>query len=105
MVALAGVALVAAPLAGVAGAAPARTITLENIRYSPSSVTVSKGTTVRWVWRDGSIRHDVRFTSGGFKPSRLQSRGSHAVTFRKRGTFRFFCSVHPGDMKGRIRVR
>jgi plastocyanin len=89
---------------GVAGAVTTKTVTLQNIRYSPSSVTVPKGGKVRFVWRDGSIRHDVRFRSGGFKPSPLQASGSYTLTFRKAGRYRFFCSVH-SEMTGRVTVR
>jgi plastocyanin len=107
LLALVGLALVAAPLAvstvGVAGAAATRTVTIKNIRYTPSAVTVARGGKVRWVWRDGSIRHDVRFASGGLKASPLQSKGSYTLTFKKKGTFRFFCSVH-SEMKGRVTV-
>jgi plastocyanin len=103
-----GLTLAAVPLAastaGVAGATATKTITLENIRYTPANVTIRKGTKVRWVWRDGSIRHDVRFRSGSLKASPLQSSGSYALTFRRAGTYRFFCSVH-SDMKGRVTVR
>jgi plastocyanin len=109
LIPIVGLALAAAPIAamttGVAGAASTRTVTLKNIRYTPSAVTVSKGAKVRWVWRDGSIRHDVTFRNGGYKASRLQSGGSYTLTFKKKGTFRFFCSVHPGDMKGRVTVK
>ena len=108
LIAVAGLALVAAPVAitttGVAGAASTKTITLKNIRYTPSAVSTTRGSKVTWVWRDGSIRHDVRFKSGGFKPSRLQSRGSYTLTFKKKGTFRFFCSVH-SEMTGRVTVK
>ena len=101
-------AVAASPLAvvaaGSAGAATTRTVTVKNIRYSPSALTIARGDTVRWVWRDGSIRHDVRFKSGGFKPSRLQSTGSYRLTFKRSGTFRYFCSVH-AEMKGRVTVK
>jgi plastocyanin len=95
---------IAVVAAGTAGAAGTKTVTVKNIRYSPANLTISKGTTVRWVWRDGSIRHDVRFRSGGHKPSRLMTSGSYRLAFNKRGTFRYFCSVH-GEMKGRIVVK
>ena len=108
LVSIVALALAAPPLAvvaaGTAGAAGTKTVTVKNIRYTPANITISKGTTVRWVWRDGSIRHDVRFRSGGYKPSRLMTSGSHRLVFRKRGTFRYFCSVH-GEMKGRIIVK
>jgi plastocyanin len=108
LIGIAGLALVAAPVAisttGVAGAASTKTVTLKNIRYTPSAVSTTRGSKVTWVWRDGSIRHDVRFKSGGFKPSRLQSRGSYTLTFKKKGTYRFFCSVH-SEMTGRVTVK
>jgi len=77
---------------------------VKNIRYSPANLTIAKGDTVRWLWRDGSIRHDVRFRSGGFKASRLMSTGSYRLTFKRRGTYRYFCSVH-AEMKGRVTVK
>ena len=108
VIAIAGLALAAAPVAattaGVAGAAGTKSVTMKNIRYSPAAVTIARGDKVRWLWRDGSIRHDVRFRSGGFKASPLKSGGSYALTFRKKGTFRYFCSVH-SEMKGRVTVR
>jgi plastocyanin len=109
LIPIVGLALAAAPVAvtatGVAGAASTKTVTLKNIRYSPTAVTITRGSKVRWVWRDGSIRHDVTFRNGGFKASRLQSSGSYTLTFKKKGTFRFFCSVHSGEMKGTVKVK
>jgi plastocyanin len=108
LIPIVGLALAAAPVAattaGVAGAASTKSVTMKNIRYTPSAVTVARGDKVRWLWRDGSIRHDVRFKSGGFKASPLKSSGTYTLTFRKKGTFRFFCSVH-AEMKGRVTVR
>jgi plastocyanin len=108
LIAVVGLALAAAPVAastaGVAGAASTKTVTMKNIRYSPSAVTIARGDSVRWNWRDGSIRHDVRFSNGGLKASPLKSAGTYRLTFRKKGTFRFFCSVH-SEMKGRVTVR
>ena len=89
---------------GSASAVTTKTVTLKNIRYSPSAVTLTKGSKVRFVWRDGSIRHDVRFKSGGFKPSPLKSSGAYTLTFKRGGTFRYFCSVH-SEMKGRVTVK
>lgn len=102
-----GLAVAAAPLAastaGVADAASTKTVTLENINYLPSKVTIKKGGKVKWVWRDGSIRHDVGWTNHAFKTSKLQSKGTYTVTFKKKGTYHFFCSVH-STMKGTVKV-
>ena len=102
--ALAAAAAVAMPVSGVAGAATTKTVTMKNIRYSPTAVTISRNDRVKWIWRDGSIRHDVRLRSGGFKASTLKSTGTYTLTFKRSGTFRFFCSVH-SEMKGRVTVR
>jgi plastocyanin len=102
--ACAAAAPVAVSASGVAGAATTKTITLKNIRYSPTAVTISRNDRVKYVWRDGSIRHDVRFRSGGFRASPLKSSGTYTLTFKRSGTFRFFCSVH-SEMKGRVTVR
>jgi plastocyanin len=108
LIPIVGLALAAAPIAatatGVAGAAATKSVTLKNIRYTPSAVTIARGGKVRWTWRDGSIRHDVRFSNGGLKPSPLKASGTYTLTFRKKGTFRFFCSVH-SEMKGRVTVK
>lgn len=91
--------------APTAQAAATKTVTLKNISINPAKVSVTKGSTVKWVWRDGSIRHDVTWKSGGFKASKLQAKGTYSLTFKKKGTYRYFCSVHSGDMKGTITVK
>ena len=110
-IALAGIALAAAlGGAGAAAAASTRTVTMKNIALSPAKLTVIRGTTVRWRWRDGQIRHDVQWRNGGFQASALQAQTqkralrAYRVTFTRTGTYRFFCSVHPGDMQGRVVV-
>jgi plastocyanin len=89
-----------------AGAATKRRVVLQDVAYSPSTLRVSKGTTVRWVWRDGAISHDVSSRgSRRFKSSATKTRGSHRVTFRRAGTYRYLCSQHPSAMRGKVVVR
>lgn len=109
---LAVLALVAAPVAagvatspGPAGAAASRTVVIKDFAFKPSAITVSKGTTVTWRFSDGNTRHNV--TSKGtrrFKSSGSKATGTHRVTFRKSGLYRYVCSLHFG-MKGSVRVR
>jgi hypothetical protein len=58
------------------------------------TVTVSKGTRVKWYWAGDSL-HNVKVNSG---PARFGSssmmRGSYAKTVRKRGTYTIVCTVH-----------
>jgi plastocyanin len=70
------------------------------------TVTVSKGTRVKWYWTGDSL-HNVKVTSG---PARFGSssmmRGSYAKTVRKRGTYTIVCTVHgPDDQKMRLVVK
>lgn len=87
------------------GAATTRTVVLEDIEFTPSRVTVSRGSTVRWVWRDGATSHNVisRGTKR-FRSSTTKQSGTYSVRFRRSGTYRYVCTIHP-NMIGRVVVR
>jgi plastocyanin len=57
--------------------APAATVRVENMSYSPASVTIKKGETVET-----------------FK-SELLTEGSYSYTFEEAGTFDYHCTPHP----------
>jgi plastocyanin len=105
--ALAG-ALVAPAVAApppVAHAAAGGAVTLKDISFKPSTVTIRKGQTVTWTWRDGTTSHNV--TSQGkmrFKSSSSRSTGTYRVHFTKGGTYRYACTIHFG-MNGKVVVR
>jgi plastocyanin len=88
-----------------ASGAASRTVTLKNIAFSPKKLSVSKGSTVTFAFRDGSTTHNV--VSVGrrrFKTIPNRSAGSRKRTFTRAGTYRYQCTLHPG-MTGRIVVR
>ncbi len=77
--------------------------------YSPSDLTISKGTTVHWTNNDLS-GHTV--TSGRpsdsqtgtiFDSSLISAGKSYSFTFEDTGTYDYFCQVHPW-MSGQITV-
>ena len=106
LVAAAGAALLPATAAGEpprATAAATTTVVLKDIAFRPGSVGVRRGDTVRWVWRDGTTRHNVVFRRSSVR-SAVKSQGSYRRTFRRRGTFAYVCTLHPG-MDGKVVVR
>jgi plastocyanin len=102
-----GLALVAAviPAGGAAGAAGTKTVTLKDIAFSPSRLTVSKGTAVTFSWKDDGTRHNVTSTGRKrFKTISDRTSGERPVRFGRAGTYQYECTLHPG-MSGRITVR
>ncbi|MDX6739550.1 plastocyanin/azurin family copper-binding protein [Actinocorallia sp. A-T 12471] len=92
--ALAAALCAAAPLAGCASApppAPAAVVTVSNIAYSPATVTIPVGGSVRWDFADDGILHHVM---GDGLDSGIVGTGSYTHTFNAPGTYSYHCSVH-----------
>jgi plastocyanin len=72
---------------------------------SPPTVTVTKGTTVKWNWR-GRRQHNVVVQRGPVHfQSALKRSGSYSRTMRRAGTYRIICSIHAPDMAMTLKVR
>src|SRR5688500_12679029 len=81
-----------------------RTVGVEDDFFSSSSLSVSKGTKVKFVWR-GSDKHNVVGKSGPAKfQSPLQKKGTYKYKFRKKGTYSLLCTVHAPDMAMTVNV-
>lgn len=84
-----------AMVAALDGTAHARPVLVRGIgtRWSPSTVTVERGTVVRW--RGVSKFHDIIAYGGNWSFHEALPAGS-AVSerFRNTGTFRFRCAYH-----------
>lgn len=109
LVALAAVPATAAlPVAAQAGggsrakAAASATVTLKDISFKKSRVTITRGSRVTWVWKDGDTPHNV--TSRKFKSSTTKHRGRYTVRFTRKGVYTYHCTIHPG-MNGTVVVR
>ena len=88
-----------------AGAGAVRVVKVEDIDFTPQTLAIRKGATVRWDFLDEGVSHNV--ISRGrrrFAGSPVKSRGSHRVAFRRSGIYRYVCTLHPG-MDGRVVVR
>lgn len=62
--------------------------------YSPRSLTVAVGATVRWV-NTGAAPHTVTANDGSFDSGFLNTGDRFAHRFSTPGTFQYFCSLHP----------
>jgi plastocyanin len=80
-----------------------KTISVKDNLFSPKSVTVKRGTTVKWVWR-GKAPHNVVSTGAGRFQSKVQTKGSFSKRLTKKGTYKIVCSIHAPGMKMTIKV-
>jgi len=69
---------------------------MNNAGYSPSTITISVGSTVIWT-NDGGIAHTVTETSGptGFDSGNMDPGATFQFTFTKAGTYKYDCKYHP----------
>jgi plastocyanin len=119
---LAVVAVGALPLTGVAaetGGATAsgkaktyKTKVLDDY-YSPSSLKIKAGDTIKYKWgKDNGNPHNVTLEKG---PKKVKKKDFKSATgsigikfnpvFKKKGTYDFVCTVHPGTMTQTVKVK
>lgn len=99
---------------GGGGGGNTATVTVSNNEYSPSQISVARGTTVTWRWNscagDGyggqvCTSHSVTFDDGG--PSAgSRDEGSFSRTFPSAGSFTYYCTSHGRTaMSGSVAVQ
>jgi len=102
-VAVVGLSAAAAGLVGCGGGGSTTPTTLgpnsdviKNIAFIPSTMSVKVGDTVTWVWKDGSIPHNVngKATLPDLYSGNPKTAGTYQYTFRQAGTFHVTCDVH-----------
>jgi plastocyanin len=79
------------------------TVTVENMRFQPQSLTVAPGDTVVWVNKD-LVPHTATSKAGGFDSQAIPAEKSWTFTVRKSGEFAYICTFHP-TMTAMLRVR
>jgi plastocyanin len=78
------------------GAPAAETeVRVDNFTFMPGTLTVARGTTVKWVNRDDIPHTVVSDDKTTFKSKALETDDSFTYTFDKPGTYTYFCSIHP----------
>ena len=83
--------------------APPAEIRIAQHRYQPRVITVSPGTTLRWVNEDEDP-HTVTADDGAFASRGIDVHEAFTFTFSTPGTYRYHCALHPG-MTGRVVVK
>lgn len=78
-------------------------VTISGYAFSPTNVTVPKGTTVTWQNNDG-VAHTATSNSGAWNSGNIPAGGSATVTFSSSGTFPYHCTYH-SMMTGTIVVQ
>jgi plastocyanin len=87
-----------------ADSASTHTVVLQNIRFHPSTLSIKRGDTVTWQWRDKGTKHNVTSNTKAFK-SRTMASGSFSIRFTRAGTFNYHCTIHGSEgMVGKVVV-
>ena len=84
-------------------ASPASVVHIKNFAYSPESVTIKPGQSVRFVEEDETA-HTVTATDKSFDSGNLDKGQSWTHVFAAEGTYAYVCAYHP-MMKGKVVVK
>ena len=75
--------------------------------FSPRSLTIEPGETVKWSWR-GDNRHNVVFTKvpegASKRSSKTRRQGGWMRSFHKEGQYKYVCT-HFAGMRGSVTVK
>src|SRR5690606_26186130 len=103
----AGIALLLGALLGMPEAAHAapttHTIVIEGMRFSPDTLEVHVGDTVRWLNKD-IVPHSATATNRSFESPELATGASWQFKAEQKGSHAYFCTLHP-PMKATLVVK
>jgi len=96
-------ALAAGALQVLPSLAATRSVTIGDNFFKPTTLSVSKGTTVKWVWKGSSLHNVTRSRGPAFAKCGNRTKGSCSRTLRRAGTYRLLCTIHGFRMKVVVR--
>lgn len=85
---------------GSKGSPGTNEVWIQNMAFTPSSITVKEGTTITWTNKDG-ISHTVTSDAGLFDSGSISASGAYSsggnfsFTFATVGTYTYHCKIHP----------
>lgn len=88
---------------------PDQSVSLHNISYNPSTLTISVGQTVEWTNND-SFNHTVTSGTpnnpdGTFDSGTLAGGDTYCLQFNTAGTYDYYCRIHLESMTGSVTVQ
>ena len=78
-------------------------VKIDNFTFSPATLTITAGTTVKWVNGD-DVPHTVTADDRSFTSKALDTDDAYSHAFTTPGTYPYFCAVH-SHMTGTIIVK
>ncbi len=79
-------------------------VSMKNIAFNPSALTINKGANITWT-NDDSTTHTVTSDTGLWDSGNLSPGQTYTRQFNDTGTFPYHCSIHVAQgMKGTITV-
>jgi len=100
---LASAVAAALALAGPAGAATTKNVYIYGTTFSPKTVTITAGDTIKWVNRDNDT-HQIYGYKGSFVSPILKQHQTFSFRFNAAGTYTYKDELHP-RIKGTIVVK
>jgi plastocyanin len=67
---------------------------IDNFKFAPNPLTISKGSAVTWTNHD-DIPHSIVLNALGVHSKAMDTDGAFTYTFDKTGTFFYVCGLHP----------
>src|SRR5262245_36544297 len=89
----------------VAGPADAATqsVKIGDNLYDPTTINVAVGDTVTWT-NSGKVEHTVTSEVGVWDSGHIKAGGTYSLVFSSPGTYFYYCTVHPREMRARVVV-
>jgi amicyanin len=78
-------------------------VKIDNFKFGPGQLSVSKGTSVTWTNED-DIPHSIVLTALGVRSKTLDTDKAFSYQFDKAGTYSYICGLHP-FMHGQVVVK
>jgi plastocyanin len=79
------------------------TVTITDFKFTPATLSVAVGTKVTFVNQGATVHTATTQDSSTISSGNLTKGQSYTVTFTKKGTYNYICTIHP-FMQGTIVV-